>query len=325
MQGPAAAQLPRVGSIDFYGLRRLSPADLVGAIGIQIGDSITFSRNAVRDSIRPRLLAVSGVDDAEISFVCCDAGRTLIYVGIRETGSPALEFSPAPTGDDRLPDEMIAAERELLRAWMEAVQRGQAEEDDAAGHAMMRYGPARAIQDGFPAFAARSTPLLRRVLHNSSDAHHRAVAAQIIAYAPDKSSVVPDLVRALRDADGTVRNNAMRALAVMASYAQEHPETNLRVPLDPFIGLLNSVIWTDRNKASLALAALTTGRDPELLAMLRARAFDSLVEMARWRIYGHAAPAAIILGRIAGLPDSKIFPKLLQAREELINAAAKAQ
>lgn len=321
MHGPAAAQLPRVGGIDFYGLRRLSPADLVAAIGIQIGDSLPPSQTSIRDTIRPRLLALRGVDDAEISFVCCEAGRTLIYIGVRESGSPAVGFPATPTGDDRLPDEMIAAERELLRAWMEGVQRGQAEEDNVAGHSFMKYEPARVIQEGFPGFAARSTPLLRRVLHNSSDAHHRAVAAQIIAYAPDKSTVVPDLVRAMRDADATVRNNAMRALAVIATYAQTLPESTLRVPVDPFIDLLSSLAWTDRNKASLALAALTTGRDPQLLAALRARALDSLAEMARWRTYGHAAPAAIILGRIAGLPDTEIFPKLLRDREALIEAA----
>ena len=43
MTGPAAAQLPRVGIIDFYGLRNLTPSHLAGAVGVQIGDSITGS------------------------------------------------------------------------------------------------------------------------------------------------------------------------------------------------------------------------------------------------------------------------------------------
>jgi hypothetical protein len=51
----------------------------------------------------------------------------------------------------------------------------------------------------------------------------------------------------------------------------------------PFIDLLNSIEWTDRNKSSFALEMLTESRDPALLLDLRARALRSLIEMARWK------------------------------------------
>jgi hypothetical protein len=46
--------------------------------------------------------------------------------------------------------------------------------------------------------------------------------------------------------------------------------------------------WTDLNKSSLALAALTEARDPILMEDPRARALSSLIEMARWKSHGHA-------------------------------------
>lgn len=316
LNGPAVAQLPRVGSIDFYGLRTLRPAYLYNAIGVQIGDSLTTSSEAARTAIRERLLQVAGVADAAVSIICCDGGRSLMYVGIREIGSPELDFDSVPAGPERLPDEMITAERDYLRALTEAVRRNQAEEDASAGHALMNYPPARAVQERFVVFAAQHETLLRTVLKNSADEQHRAVAAQILAYAADKKSVVTDLVRATRDPDAAVRNNAIRALGVMAA-------ADIDVPLEPFIDLLSSVDWTDRNKASFVLTAITSNRDTASLRVLRERALGSLVEMARWRFIGHAAPAGIILGRMAGIPEDQIFAKLVQNREEVIAGAMK--
>jgi HEAT repeat protein len=80
----------------------------------------------------------------------------------------------------------------------------------------MHFPQARRIQEQFPAIAAGNLDLLRTVLHTSAEAGDRALAAQIIAYTRDKQAVVPDLVTASRDPSESVRNNAVRALVVMA-------------------------------------------------------------------------------------------------------------
>ena len=41
MTATAGAQLPRVGIIDFYGLRKTTPAQAREALGIAVGDSLT--------------------------------------------------------------------------------------------------------------------------------------------------------------------------------------------------------------------------------------------------------------------------------------------
>jgi hypothetical protein len=316
----APAQMPRVGIIDFYGLRQLQPSDLARALSVQIGDSISGSA----EDLRMRLLQVPGVLDADISLVCCEAGRSIMYVGVREQSAPMLDFNPAPAGSESLPPELLAISSRYMRAMIEGVQRGQSGEDDSEGHSLSVYGPARAEQQAMALFAETNEDLLRKVLRNSSDAEHRALAAQAIAYTRNKAAVIPDLVHATRDIDGTVRNNAIRALAVMAMYQQSHPEVALNVPYAPFIDLLNSLEWTDRNKASFALAALTTTRDPVLLGQLRERAMTSLTDMAKWHAPGHAFAAAVILGRIAGLPDEQIFEMIQKNKDALINAALKA-
>jgi len=164
---------------------------------------------------------------------------------------------------------------------------------------------ARAIQERFIEDATAHRMLLSRVLRESSDAAHRATAAEVLAYAPDKRAIVDDLVHAMTDPAESVRNNAMRALWILAGFAARSAQ-RLRIPYEPLVDLLNSPVWTDRNKASLALVSLSEGRDPALLRVLRARALPALVEMANWKSDGHARAAFFLLGRVGGLDEPAI-------------------
>lgn len=293
---------PPIGLVEVYGLRYIDRASIQGALGLKVGDFLPESSQPIRE----RLEKIPGVAEARIEGVCCNDGRMVIFIGIRENGSPGLAFRPAPQGAARLPEDIVKAGTAFDDALMAAVMRGDADEDRSQGYSLMKDPTARAIQERFPAFASRDLPLLRTVLRESSDASHRALAAQVIAYVTDKRAVVDDLAAAMRDPASDVRNNAMRALALFAQYAREHPESNLSVPSAPFVDLMNSVDWTDRNKASAALLQLTEARDPALLSDLRARALDSLIEMARWRSPGHAYMPFVVLGRMAGMSEDAI-------------------
>jgi HEAT repeat protein len=180
------------------------------------------------------------------------------------------------------------------------------------------------VQLQFIGLAAKHLDTLRKVLRTSSDEDHRAFAAQVLAYSANKQAIVPDLVYAMRDPSGEVRNNATRALWIMALYAQQHPEVKLTVPYEPFIDLLNSLTWTDRNKASLALMELSESRNPALLTALRKRAFDSIVDIARWTNPGHAVAGVVMLGRIAGIPDKEIYAMYERGERDKIIEAARA-
>ncbi|HEX8211519.1 MAG TPA: hypothetical protein VF584_15210 [Longimicrobium sp.] len=309
--------------VDVYGLRTVPEAAVRAAVGLRPGDPVPESG----DPIRARVLAVRGVAEVDVSRVCCtDDGGTMLYVGIREDETtPMVRHRPTPTGAARLPADIVAAGAAFDSALMSAVRRGAAEEEDSLGYALARDSSLRAVQERFIGFAARRHALLNEVLRTSADAGHRALAAQVIAYGADRKAIAAALLHAVDDPDDGVRNNAVRALALLAGWARRHPEAGVAIPSHAFLRLLDSVHWTDRNKGAFALMTLTASRDPALLAELRARSLPALVEMARWKHPGHALAPFLILSRIAGMDDAAAF-RAWQAgeREPVIERAASA-
>jgi len=280
--------------------------------------------DAIMESKR-RLMALSGVADADLSPVCCAEGRLIIFAGIQEVGRPALHFRAKPSGTVRLPDDVVAAGKAHWDAFSAAIQRGDTREDDSQGHALSDDPATRTIQLSFIAYAARDRQLLRRVLRESSDDADRALAAMVLGYVQDKQAVVNDLVSAMADPSANVRNNAMRALLVFSEMKPVAGQAGIRVPHEPFVAMLHSVVWTDRNKSCGALSQLTRRRDAALLDLLRRNELRSLVEMARWKSAGHAEDALVILGRIAGRSDEDSRAALAAGDRETIIRAALAR
>jgi hypothetical protein len=294
----------QIGIIDFYGLSRVPAGQARGALAFKEGDTISFGeRPAFLTESEHRLTLVRGVARARTEIVCCDQGRVIVYVGIEETGAPTMQFRDAPLGAASLAADIVQSGEDFWKAFMLAVQRGNTEEDRSEGHAFNRDPATRAVQEQFLIYAKRDLPELRLVLRSSSNAAHRALAAQVLGYAIDKQAVVEDLVQAMTDPSEDVRNNAMRTLLVFADAVPNVNRSTPRIPHQPFIEFLNSPIWSDRNKASGALLTLSASRDPALLATLREQALASLVEMARWKSEGHAFAGFMILGRVAGYSD----------------------
>jgi HEAT repeat protein len=181
----------------------------------------------------------------------------------------------------------------------------------------------RAIQLQLVQFADVHLANLKDVLHNSSDSHQRAIAAQVLGYVKDKQAIVPDLVAAMSDSDPDVRNNASRALLVFAAFSPKPPASKINVPPEPFIRLLNSCVWSNRNKSAGALAQLSEKRDPAVLTELCKQALPALIEMANWKFSGHAFDSLQILGRIGGLSDDAIQKRIAQGDRASIVAAAR--
>lgn len=304
--GSTNGQVPPIGIIDFYGLRSISEQQARQALQIKEGDAGGPLSRASQKEVQSRLEALPNVEQARLNFVCCEAGKTILYVGIRERGALALHFRAAPKGAIRLPETIVKAGEEFQEALLEAVLKGDAGEDDSQGHALSSNPRLRATQERFITFAAQNLPRLRAVLRESSDAGHRALAAQIIAYSVNKRDIATDLVYGMSDPDEGVRNDSMRALDVLAVFAKNSPARRIKIPVQPFVAMLNSVEWTDRNKSSFALYRLTEKRNPVILSSLRQGALPSLVEMAHWKALGHAMPSFTLLGRIGNFSEEEI-------------------
>jgi hypothetical protein len=319
--GQSDSQLPAIQTIDFYGLRTVSAGQVRKALQIKEGD-------APPESPLPaqlRVEAIPRVIHARLNFVCCEKGKTTLYVGIQEQDVPELTFRPAPTGSVRLPFDVLPAGQAFQQAYTMALEAGDHAEDQSEGHSLMHFPEARAVQKKFIALAALHPAILHDVLRNSADANQRALAAMILSYTADKRDVTADLIYGTHDPDDQVRSNCIRALWIIAKFAQRKPELGIQVPPTVFIDLLNSLVWTDRNKSSNALLEITFTRDPAVLAEIRSKALPSLIEMARWKAIAHAQASLFLLGRIGGMSEDDIQAAIdRNDREAVISAGLKA-
>jgi hypothetical protein len=320
-QPPAPAIEARpLATIDFYGQRTLDADTLRKALPIHEGDRVSpGDGERLTVTVQAALSATPHLKHARVEFVCCaQDGGVHMFVGVQEDTSPEPHFRPAPTGAVRLPADLVAHSGAVEHALMEAVFKGRAQEDDSQGHALLTQDPeGRALQEQTLPLVARNLDLLKRVLRQSADGEHRAMAARFLGYAPDKQAVVEDLVQASTDPDPGVRNDATRALMVFGM-----AKTAPRIPYAPFVDLLDTPAWTDLNKASSILMVLSSTRDPALLTLLRRQSMPALAAMARWRDRDHSQPAYWMLGRIAGLPDPAIQDHLTRGDADGLIAAA---
>jgi len=72
------AQPPRVGDIEFYGLHKLSEQKLLNAIDLKPGDPLPPSKGDLEDQLEK----LSGVVLAHMEAICCDDGKTTLFIGI---------------------------------------------------------------------------------------------------------------------------------------------------------------------------------------------------------------------------------------------------
>ena len=317
----AGAQPPKIGDLNFYGLRRQSADRLLKAIGLEPGGVLPPSKGDLEE----KLEAVPGIVSARIEAVCCEGAAVTVFIGIEERGGPHFETRSAPSGSAVLPEDLVGDYREFLSAVERAARRGAAAEDFTAGEARTADPAVRVFEERFAAFAAEKPDLLRDVLRNGAEPEQRAVAASVIGYAPRKDQALNDLQYALQDSDESVRANTVRSLKAIAVLAQKRPELGLKVSPTWFVEMLNSLVLSDKQQASEALVILTNQPNPGALDLVRDRALPALVEMARWKTLRYALPAFLLVGRIAEIPDADLHALWQKGdRESAIKKAAMA-
>jgi len=252
-----------------------------------------------------------------MNMVCCDAkGGMMAFIGISEK---KMEQPPSRvySSDTMLPSDVMNAYDSFNIRLFEGVEKGMGAEDDTEVHALMKYPPTHPYQQRMIAYANLEFALLKDVLETSGKADHREAASWIIAYHTDKQAVANVLQSAIDDPDANVRNNVVRGISVLADYSLKKNVPIVLSP-DPFIRLMNSISWTDRNKSASVLMTLTAKKDRALLDRLRNEALDPLKDMAMWTSAGHAMPGFIMLARIAGWSDGQMMDGMKMNRQEVV-------
>jgi hypothetical protein len=244
----------------------------------------------------------------------------MIYIGLGGSNSATIPLLSAPKGSTCLPKQAVSLYDAAMEALEQAVRKGNSGEDDTQGYSLSKDATARAKQMAMHEYAMTHEQSLERALQACGKPEQRQAAAALLGYGRKSAAQIRALVHASRDSDEEVRNNALRALGILAMAS---PKTASEIPADSFVAMLNSGLWTDRNKAGLLLMALTGSRPPQLLERLRTEALPSLIEMARWHNSGHANAYRKLLGRIAGFDEARIEQLIASGRVDEIIAAAR--
>ncbi len=292
----------RIGDIEFFGYKGIDIAKVREILPVREGDKYS---DRVRGLVRRAVAGAIGKEPTDVDLTCCDEkGNVLLFIGLPGASHKSFAYNSETQGHDRLPPEIMNLDRRLDRAIEKAVQKGgeAAEEDDSNGYALVKDPAARSLQLAVRQWAIGHEPELLRALEFSA-VQHRRVASSALGYARQSREQILALVRAARDPDDEVRNNATRALGVLV---RSNGGLASEIPPATFIEMLNSGKWTDRNKGGMLLEQLTAGRNADLLTKIRSAALDSLIEMASWRRPSHAWFARMILGRVAGLPEDRL-------------------
>ncbi|HEX8890203.1 MAG TPA: HEAT repeat domain-containing protein [Pyrinomonadaceae bacterium] len=303
-----------IGEIEFFGYAGIDP-DKVRAVlpfheqenfvGEEYAGKLEQAYNAIK--------SLTGRYPTGINNVCCDKrGNEIIFIGL---SGKTIPHRPKPNGTARLPEKILEMYERFMKALFEGVQKGNFPEDRSKGYALAEYPPQRAVQLEMRAYAVNHGALLRSVLETSSEDQQRIVAAMLLGYARQSDAQLASLIKATEDSNDTVRNNATRALLVLAASSAKIAG---RIPVKHFIELLLSGTWSDLNKSSGLLDFITAkSRDAKTLAQLsRKDILERLIEMARWR--SHWESAAKLLGRVAGINEQQLMQLVADGKAEVI-------
>jgi hypothetical protein len=298
---------PRIGTIEIYGARKIPEKRILDTLAVHEGSPLPASRA----DAELRLLGMRGVALSHLEAVCCDdTHRMILYVGIEEREAPHMEFHPAPSQNVELPPDLMEIYQDFLERAKDASRYGTPPEDLTNGYSLMTDFESRADQIQMQNMVEDSFAQIHDVIRNSGDEEQRAAAAYVLQYSKRAPRVtkqmIDDLQFALSDNSEVVRSTAMRSLKAVAVGGKLHPQQDIQIQPTWYVELLNSVVWSDRRGAALALVEMTQARNEEALALMRERALPSLVEMALWKDLAHALPPFILTGRIAGLNEQQI-------------------
>lgn len=296
---------PELERVDAFGSRTLDRDAVLARWGDELACLVRSNESGgdptVLETQLERAIHAAGdfafVDLATITYF--SPRRSFVTVDLVDAADRGRRmcFGPAPTATHADPDGLLALWREYHDKALGMLMDGtlQPTREPCPFWHCITFAHASLVpyRDAFASRVAAVERELVAVLREDLRAAHRGAAAFLLAHLASGPRVVEYLLPSIRDPDATVRNNAMRVLALIAL---DHPE--IAIPLEPVLAALAFPATTDRNKAAAILSALA--RRPEHHHAIRDRAGDVLVDMLALRQPNNHDLAYEILTRISG-------------------------
>jgi hypothetical protein len=305
----AQSQRGPIVAIDFYGAAIVDFTRLRAVIPFQVGD--LFEKGATFQERSPdefqKLINKNRISYAPVFIP--ELNGWVLYVDVEPPDTLPQIWNPAPAETDKLPSRIVHLYEHAMDRYVDGgIFAG---DETTNGYSLSKDPIMRADELKLIEYARAHANFVYSVLKRSASPRDRIAAAWIVGYAPMGSDQLTALLHVVMDPDSSVRNNAIRVLAVLASHDAGIAR---QIPPDPFIPMLHSLTWSDRNKAMFLLDPVTAARDPRTIESLRRQAIEPLRQMSRWTYWGHASMALVLLGRIAEIPEARL-QTLLQARD----------
>ena len=273
-----------IAAVEFYGSAPVDFARLRAAFPYRVGDPFESLANTP-DTEFQRLIGKNQFSTGPV-FVP-DLHPWVLYTDIEPPEMSPLTWRPKPAGAPRLPPKIVALYEHAMDRF---VNGGIAAGDETSdGYSLAKDPIMHAYELKLIDYARAHPANVYHVLETSASPRDRIAAAWTAGYAPKSKDQITALLHAVTDPDSLVRNNAIRVLALLALH-----DANVarQIPPDPFIPMLHSLTWTDRNKAMFLLDPVTAARDPKTLESLHRQALEPLRQMSRWTYWGHARHGA---------------------------------
>ena len=267
----------QIAAIDFYGSAPVDFAQLRAAFPYRVGAQYEPVKEPRLVDLPLEFRRLVGQNQFSFAPVLApDLHGWVLYIDIEPAGSSPPAWKKEPSGMVRLPKEIVA----LYEHAMDRMIHGglAAGDETTEGYSLAKDPVMRADELKLIDYARAHPTDVYQVLENSASRRDRIAAAWVAGYTPKGKDRIIALLGAIDDPDSTIRNNSIRVLAVLAGH---DPNLARQIPAKPFIPMLNSLTWTDRNKAMFVLDPITAARDPKTLESLRHEAIEPLRQMSR--------------------------------------------
>jgi hypothetical protein len=289
--------------IYFFGCNGSHVDEVKAAIPIHVGEKLDMNNlKQIKNKFWNAVWQSTRCSPTDVALIMNGNHELTVYIGLPGRDVQEVKYNVVGKEPLTLPEEGTKLYDDMMQTLSQVLAtRGSIAEDDSKGYSLSKDDLLRSKELAFRDWALSHQDMIFKVAKESNDKQQRAVATYAIGYLDPSKTQINALVAAAGDPNGPVRNNAVRSLGCIAGSSKT---LAAMIPSEPFLQLINSGVWTDRNKGGFVIKSLCAN-DPSLYEKLNKSCLQSLCEMSCWD-EPHAGGARALLCHITNIAPEKI-------------------